>query len=1141
MAWLHARTPATPDPFADYGSAGVRRPRPRTPASAVVVACAAAVLLLATFAQGWGGAAPRGLTLFTEFLLAGVAFAVWRIAVMARRLRRAEQRAERLALVAEHAVSAVLVADHDGRLLWANAALTQMTGWTAAQIVGRPVSEWLFGPGATELAERIREALRLGSVFRAEVPLRASDGRPFWGALEIVSVERMGAREGRCILTFHDVSAARASREALAASEARFRSALDAMAEGLLIQGSDGAIQMCNAAAERILGLPESQMAGRTSADPRWRATREDGTDFPGGEHPAMIALVTGRPVSGVIMGVHRPDGSHVWISIEANAIFKPGDERPVGVVTTFLDVTARRRSESEIRKLTQAIEQSPAACMILNASREIEYVNRCFEQITGWRSDEVLGRNLRLLASGHAPDAVHHDLWQAVSRGERWTGEVLQHRRDGEVFRARITAFPLEDSVQRTMHFVALFEDVTEEHRRSRELARAREEALAAARAKNEFLQHMSHELRTPMNGILGMTELLQQSELTPAQRADLDTLRTSADQLLTVISQLFDFTRLGDPAAHEARISFHLRQALAPVRDKLAGGAEARSLAWRFEVTPQAPDVFLGDPGGLRQVLLHLVDNALKFTNAGEVRVQVAAECTGGRRWRLRFEVHDTGIGIPRERQGSIFEAFEQADGSSTRKYGGLGLGLTLARLIVARMDGQLVVTSEPGKGSTFSFTVPLEQGEEDPQASRPCVPTVAPAADAAAPARSRLQGARIVLVDGGGVTRDQVVPALEHAGVRVDAVPGAEAAVALVRESGGGVSALVLDERGGGFDAFAVAKRLHEALDGMQPPTVLIAITGQRGDADRCRELGVTAYLTHPLGSADLGEALDRVLAAPAGPGGAHTLVTRHLLRESRRGVRVLLVEDNAVNRKVATRLLERTGFEVQVAEDGRAGLERFREGGWDVVLMDMQMPVMDGVTSARGIRAFEVEHGLARTPIVAVTAHTLDEDRDAARASGMDAFVTKPIQADDLLRAIRDCVGDAPADAAADASPPELREVIDWDEALERMDGDEAILGELLRLFLQDSGHMMERLEEARVSGDVKRIERAAHGLKGASATISARAVAPLAREVESLARDGKLVPALDRMQDLRLEMQRLRRALEALPEQGRKAA
>ncbi|MBK7367812.1 MAG: response regulator [Candidatus Eisenbacteria bacterium] len=1075
------------------------------------------------------------VALFTAVLLGALVLVLLRLVQRTRQVQRHEERIAQLALVARHTASAVLVTDRGGRLLWANAALTHLTGWTAAEIAGREVPEWLLGSSSPEIGERIRETLQLGGVFHAEAPLRARDGREIWGAVEIVSVDGDGVHEPRCIVTFHDVTEARAARESLVESEARFRSALDSMTEGLVIQDADGTLRKCNAAAERILGLTFEQMAGRNSYDPRWRATREDGSDLPGHEHPSMIALSTGQARFGRRDG-HPASRRHEGVDLRRS-------ERDL-----HAGPAEARRGRDHFPRRHRAPAQRPRAAQAHAGGRaepgrlhdhERAPRNRVRESVL--RADHGLeGRGGPGAHAAHArfgADAGGHLSRHVGGARPRRTlaGRAAQspaQRRDVPLAAHGVPAQGLASSHD------ALRRALRGRHGRAPALARAGPCARGSARGgPREERVPAEHEPRAahaderhPRHG--GAASAVRPSA---AQRADLVTLRSSADQMLTVISQLFDFTKLGDGVPEESRVRFQLRQAFGPVREKLAAGAEARSLAWRFEISPQAPDVFLGDPGGLRQVLLHLVDNALKFTHRGEVRVQIGAEPSGDDRWRLRFEVHDTGIGIEARRQSAIFEAFEQADGSSTRRYGGLGLGLTLARLIVARMDGQLNVTSEPGKGSTFVFSVPLELAETPPVAGLTLVPP------AELSARSRLDGAHIVLVDGGGAMRAAVASSFEQAGARVDAVPGAEAAIAIVRESRGGVSALVLDERGGGFDAFQVAKRVHEALAEAQPPTVLVAIAGQRGDADRCREVGVSAYLTYPLGVAELDEALDRLLALQATGSEAPTLVTRHLLREQRRSMRVLLVEDNAVNRKVATRLLERSGFEVQVAEDGRDGLERFREGGWDVVLMDMQMPVMDGISATQGIRAFEAEHGLARTPVVAVTAHTLDDDREAAREAGMDAFVSKPIQADELVRTIRTCVGDLPAGAPVDAVPPQLAEVIDWAEALERMDGDELVLHELLRLFLQDSDHMMQRLEEARASGEAKRIERAAHGLKGASATISARAVAPLAREIEGLAREGELVQALDRMQDLRIEMQRLRRALEALPEPGRKAA
>jgi len=302
-------------------------------------------------------------------------------------------------------------------------------------------------------------------------------------------------------------------------------------------------------------------------------------------------------------------------------------------------------------------------------------------------------------------------------------------------------------------------------------------------------------------------------------------------------------------------------------------------------------------------------------------------------------------------------------------------------------------------------------------------------------------------------------------------------------------------------------------------------------------RCEDLGIGAYLTHPVSDTDVRDALRHLLAAPRAQG-RRVLVTRHLLRETRSRLRVLLVEDNAINRSVATRLLERSGYDVSVAGNGREAMEMYPGGGWDLVLMDVQMPEMDGLEATRAIRAWESGHSVPRTPIVAVTAHTLDANRAAALRAGMDDFVSKPIEPAVLFEVMGRHLGER--GEIADG-PSALREVLDWDEVLDRMDGDEVVLREILALFGQDAPHMMRKLEEARASGDAQRVERAAHSLKGASATISARTVAPLAQRVEQLAREGRLPEALDQMDDLRREMQRLARALESLPEPRKEAA
>jgi CheY-like chemotaxis protein/HPt (histidine-containing phosphotransfer) domain-containing protein len=378
---------------------------------------------------------------------------------------------------------------------------------------------------------------------------------------------------------------------------------------------------------------------------------------------------------------------------------------------------------------------------------------------------------------------------------------------------------------------------------------------------------------------------------------------------------------------------------------------------------------------------------------------------------------------------------------------------------------------------------------------------------------------------------------VTVLEHAGAVAEFAAAAQGHEAAAQALSRAVAeqrpyrALVLDQREGEFDGFALFASLSSAVGEALPPALLFTSAGERGDAARCRELGIAGYLSSPAGDGDLVEALRHLRPATAV---AAPLVTRHLLREESGRRRVLVVDDNSVNRKVASRLLERSGFEVATAVHGGEAVEQFRQGGWDMVLMDVQMPEMDGLEATRRIRELEREGSLPRTPILAVTAHTLDSDRKAVLEAGMDELVPKPIVADHMLATMQRFLADAPVAVSGNAPPNAIEDVIDWHEALNRMDGDAEVLDQLLRIFLIDSTNMMRRLEDARESGEAAQLERAAHGLKGASGTISARHVEVLARNVEELARAGRMNEARDVFDDLRREMQRLVHVLESLP-------
>jgi PAS domain S-box-containing protein len=922
--------------------------------------------------------------------------------------------------------------------------------------------------------------------------------------------------------------------KALQTSEARFRSALAALNEGFLIFDADGSIIECNDEFVRITGYPREMMVGATAGEVSRRIARlgiahpvqADGTPLRQHEDPVAVTMLTGRACSEAVYGIHRPSGERRWISTNTAPFELPGSDRP-GVVATMADITERRRAEDKVRLLTSVVADSPTIVLITDAADRIEYVNDAFSVRTGWTLEEVCGRTPEFMLSDLTLPETWAELMSALGSGGAWRGEVHNTTRSGETWLASSQVYVLRGADGRVTHHVALLQDITGQRHREDELTRVREAALSAARAKNEFLQNMSHELRTPLNGILGMSELLLQTSLDVEQRADLVQLRRSGEDLLTVINHLFDFARIESGGAARESVPFRLGGCIREVQAALASAAEARGLTWAVHVDDELPDTRVGDVGALRRVLLCLVSNAVKFTEQGEVTLSVRTHDATGSGANVWFEMRDTGIGIAAERQAQIFEAFEQVDGSTTRKYGGVGLGLALATRLVRHMGGVLEVESVPGRCSSFSFAVPLEVAAEGLEG-----PGVAAAVSPIVPA---LAGSRVLLVVARMPARAATLAALERAGATVDVTrvaDGPEAAARLLAEAHASpYRAIVLDERDGGHHAFDFALRLRRALGGVLPAALLFTSAGERGDAARCRELGITGYLASPAGDDDLVEALRHVRPATTAPA---PLVTRHLLREGFAKRRVLLVEDNPVNRKVASRMLDRSGYDVTVAVEGAEAIDRFREASWDIVLMDVQMPGMDGLEATRRIRELERAGGLHRTPILAVTAHTLDSDRSAVLEAGMDDLVPKPIQADHLFATMQRYLADAPAAPFAATAPLALEDVIDWQDALERMDGDAAIMEQILRIFLEDCPNIMQRLEEARASGDAVQLERAAHGLKGASGTISARHVEPLAREVERLARTGRLSEAHDRFEDLRREMLRLMKVLENLP-------
>jgi PAS domain S-box-containing protein len=919
--------------------------------------------------------------------------------------------------------------------------------------------------------------------------------------------------------------------EELRASQEQFRGAFDHAAVGMALVAPDGRWLRVNQPLCHIIGYTEAELLGGRFQDITHPEDLGEDLVF---AHQLLAGEI---PTYQMEKRYRHKNGHTVWANLSVSLV-RTATGEPQHFVSQVQDVTVRkaaedalRASEAQNRKLALVASRTTNAVFITGPTQLIEWVNEGFTRISGYRPADVIGRRVCDVLHGWQEDTESTRFTKATtSDGETVCHELQNFTADGTPYWMEVDCQPVWDANGHLIHFVFVANDITARKDAEAALRVAKAAAEDASRSKSEFLANMSHEIRTPMNGILGMTELVLETDLTASQRDSLGLVKSSADALLTIINDILDFSKIEAGKLDLDPLPFGLRDAVGDTLKTLAYRAHMKGLELAFDIHPDVPDGLVGDSGRLRQVLTNLVGNAIKFTDAGEVIVRIDRVRTSGHKHRLLFSVRDTGIGIPAEKLGQIFDPFTQADGSTTRRFGGTGLGLTISSRLIALMGGQVRVESEVGQGSTFLFEIDLEEARTSVER-----PAVRPP--------DSLAGAAVLIIDDNATNRRVLADTVRLWGACPTCADGGVAGLAELRrahDAGRPFALILLDAMMPDVDGFTVAQQIAADPDFAATAVIMLTSADRAGDAGRSRASGIAAYLVKPVKSSEL---LRTILStAPLRRPDEARLVAPPPKPASKPGTRplkVLLAEDNLVNQRVADLLLKKFGHTVTIANHGGEAVVAFDREPFDVILMDVQMPEVDGFEATRMIRERDAASG-RRTPIVAMTAHAMKGDRERCLAAGMDDYVSKPVQRGELLRVLAWAADVSAARAVSLAQtpapvglPPAPAADFDRQAALGRLGGDEELFAEVAEIFRTDSPNMLDEIRAALAAGDAVAVRRSAHGLKGAAGYVGGTGVAALAMQLEKLGEAGTLADAPPAFAALELEVSRLSAALATL--------
>jgi PAS domain S-box-containing protein len=1053
---------------------------------------------------------------------------------------RGEQSAADLLLRAWNKVP-VAVADLKGSILTVSSALVSMFGWDGEEeLVGHLLTEYIAPENRDRAAANV--ARIVAGELKGPVEYRALRKNGVVFAIK-ASGELIRDDDGKptsLVLLVRETTEGQRAVADLAQERSLLKALMDNTPDHVYFKDADSRFIMISKAQATNFGLSDpSQAVGKTDfdffAEEHARPAFEDEREI----------MRTGLSIVGLEEKETRLDGSVAWVSTTKLARVD-AQGRILGTLGISRDITERKQTEQKLReseeKYRTLVEKANEAIYIVQDGVFV-FANPRVADLLGVPAAELEGKPFLDFIFSEDRELV------AARYAKRVAGEHVADRYDFRMIGAggqTIWVFLSAAAIRWNGRSATLnmLSDVTARkqaeaklEQTNRALAEATTRAESANQAKSDFLANMSHEIRTPMNGVIGMTGLLLDTELDEDQRRYAETVRTSGESLLALLNDILDFSKIEAGKLKLETLDFNVRALLDDFAALMALRAQDKGLEFICAAAPEVPANLSGDPGRLRQVLLNLAGNAVKFTDRGEISVRASVASETDTAVVLRFSVKDTGIGVPAEKQELMFQKFTQADASTTRKYGGTGLGLAISKQLAELMGGEIGIVSEEGRGSEFWFTAFFGKA-------------VGMARNVPPPAQIR--GVHILIVDDSPTNREILTAQLNSWGMRSEETSnGPEALLALARakDAGDPFAAVILDMQMPGMDGEDLARviKSDEAL----AHTILVLMTsiGQRGDARHMEELGFAGYLVKPARQSDLFDCLAAVLAGAAAAQPVRPIVTRHAIREMRRGaLRILLAEDNVTNQQVAIGILRKLGLQADAVTNGAEAIAALESIPYDLVLMDVQMPKMDGLEATAHIRdpqSAVQNHGI---PIVAMTAHAMQGDRERCLEAGMNDYVTKPVSpqalADALARWLPGDDAARPTNASAEPAPavpgtaepaaepePETP-VFDRPGMLARLMDDEDLARAVAVGFLEDMPRQIEVLRSYLEAGDAEGTVRQAHTIKGASANVGGESLRAVAFAMEKAARAGDIADVVARLLDLDARFARLKEAMQA---------